>query len=209
MPPQPCASSAWAKAMVCSMSQPPGRPVGAGDAHRHRASGGEGLAHGVEHLEREPHPVLEAAAVLVVALVRQRRQELVQQVAVRAVQLHGVEAETGGPPRRGGEGVADVREAPAIERRSADARCPRTAPATGRRSASRPADRVESAPVLPTAPSSTPCGPRARAGWRSACPTSAARSPACDRGRARCRRSTAPGRATRCGPPARPRWLRS
>jgi hypothetical protein len=47
----------------------------------------------VEHLERKAHAVFQRAAVVVLAPVRQRRQELVQQVAVGAVQLDGVQAQ--------------------------------------------------------------------------------------------------------------------
>ena len=95
---QPRASSARAKAMVCSTSQPPSTQSVRGDAHRHRPVGREGRAHRVEHFEREAHPVLEAAAIFVGAAVRERRQELVQQVAVRAVQLDRGEIEPGGAP---------------------------------------------------------------------------------------------------------------
>ena len=59
---------------------------------RHRLVGRPGRAHRVEHLEREPQPVLQRAAVLVGALVRQRGEERGEQVAVGAVQLEQVEA---------------------------------------------------------------------------------------------------------------------
>ena len=62
-------------------------PVGGGHAHPHRPLGGEGRAHGVEHLQRKAHAVGQAAAVGVGAAVGQRRQELVQQVAVRRMNL--------------------------------------------------------------------------------------------------------------------------
>ena len=56
-------------------------------------------AHRGEHLERIAQPVLERAAVLVGALVGERRDERRQQVAVRAVQLEPVEAGLGGAAR--------------------------------------------------------------------------------------------------------------
>ncbi len=40
------------------------------------------VPHGLEHGEREPSPVLEAAPVLIVPLVPKRRQELGEQPAV-------------------------------------------------------------------------------------------------------------------------------
>ena len=46
--------------------------------------------HGVEHFQREPTPVLDGAAILICALVRDVLEELVDQVAVRAVQLDAV-----------------------------------------------------------------------------------------------------------------------
>src|SRR2546427_11225847 len=49
-------------------------------------------AHGIEHLEREPHPVRERSAVLVDPAIRQRRDETRQEVAVREVDLEDVEA---------------------------------------------------------------------------------------------------------------------
>ncbi len=82
-------------------------PVRAGDPHRHRPSGGEGLAHGLEHLEWKPHAVLQRPAVVVAAPIRQRRKELVQQVAVGAVDLDGGELQPGRPRGRISEGLAN------------------------------------------------------------------------------------------------------
>ena len=47
----------------------------------------------------EPHAVFEAAAPAVGALVGERRQELVQQIAMRAMHLDEIEARPLGPPR--------------------------------------------------------------------------------------------------------------
>ena len=68
------------------------RPVGRRDPHGHRPVRRPHLAYGVEDLEREAQPVGQRAAVLVGALVGQRREERREQVAVRAVQLEQVEA---------------------------------------------------------------------------------------------------------------------
>ena len=87
-------------------------PVGAGDAHGDRPVGRKSSAHRIEHFEREAHAVLEAAAIFVVAPVRERRQELVQQIAVRAVELDGIDAEPRGAPRRLGE-ASRTRASPA------------------------------------------------------------------------------------------------
>src|SRR5690606_5578558 len=46
---------------------------------------------GVDDLEREPDPVLEVATVAIRPAVRERREELVQQVAVCGVELHHLE----------------------------------------------------------------------------------------------------------------------
>ena len=51
-----------------------------------------GVAHRLEHLDAEAHAVLERAAVGVGPLVAARREELVDQVAVGAVDLDAVEA---------------------------------------------------------------------------------------------------------------------
>jgi hypothetical protein len=70
----------------------PRHPVVRRDPHRHRLVLRPRRAHRAEHLEREAQPVLQRAAVLVRAVVGQRRDERRQQVAVRGVQLDHVEA---------------------------------------------------------------------------------------------------------------------
>ena len=202
MPLQPRASSAVAKAMVCSMSQPPGAQSVPDTRIVTGRSCGERRAHGVEHFQREPHPVLEAAAVVVVALVRQRREELVQQIAVRAVQLHGVEAE---PARRAAAAAANASRIPARPRgRAPTGGCSPSANGTGDGATvcQPPGCSGGSARRPSHGTLSTPCARRGRAGWRSACPTSAGRSRASGRAPARCRRTRGRGRAARCAPRA-------
>ena len=90
-------------------------PVGGRHAHpdgclRHR------VADRLEHLQGEPHPVLETPAIVVVAAVGEGGQELVQQVAVRRVQLDPVQSEPGRATRRGGKIVPDRGQARPVER---------------------------------------------------------------------------------------------
>nr|GEU28584.1 hypothetical protein [Tanacetum cinerariifolium] len=91
-------------------------PVGGRDAHADRAVGRKRGAHGVEHLERKAGAVFQRAAVFVGAQVRQRREELVQQVAVRGMDLDGVDADVRRPARRCREAVADAAQAVLVER---------------------------------------------------------------------------------------------
>lgn len=85
-------------------------PIRRRDAHEQRHVARNGRAHALDDLERQPRPVLEAPAVLVAAAVRHGRQELVQQVAVRAVDLDEVEARRDRAPRRARERRPDLRD---------------------------------------------------------------------------------------------------
>ena len=80
-------------------------PVGGRDAHGDRTAGGERAPHGGEDLERVAQAVLEAAAVLVAAVVRERRDEAREQVAVGEMQLDHVEARPRGAFRRPAVGL--------------------------------------------------------------------------------------------------------
>ncbi len=91
------------------------RPVGRGEAHQQRHVGDLG-AHGVDHLEQQARPVLQAAAELVVAVVAQRREELVHEVAVRGVDLEHVESGVDRAAGGRGEVVDDLPEARGVER---------------------------------------------------------------------------------------------
>ncbi len=80
-------------------------PVRAGDAHQQRRGVRQCRAHRVDHLEDEAGAVLEGAAVAVLPTVRDRREELVEEVAVGGVDLDGVEARRDGTPGGVGEGL--------------------------------------------------------------------------------------------------------
>src|SRR5215471_12225709 len=82
---QPRDSNACANTIVCSLSQPP-------------------FTQSVPdtHFEGKAHALLQTATTLIVASVGERRKELVQQIAVRAVELNAIYAEP-----RGGLGCRD------------------------------------------------------------------------------------------------------
>ena len=72
--------------------------------------------HRRQHLDAEAHSVVEVAAVLVGAAVALRRQELVDQVAVGAVDLDAVESAGGGVGGRLREVLDDLGDLVALER---------------------------------------------------------------------------------------------
>lgn len=74
-----------------------GSPVGCGDSDEERKVLGPCGADGFDHFEGEAGAVFEAAAVLIDALVGERGEELVEEVAMGCVDLDEVEA--------GGEGA--------------------------------------------------------------------------------------------------------
>src|SRR3954451_12099249 len=69
-----------------------------------------------EDLKGKAHAVLKTAAVFVLPLVGEGRQELVQQVAVCAVDLDPIQAKAGGTPRRSDEVFPHPAEPGPIER---------------------------------------------------------------------------------------------
>src|SRR5439155_18783686 len=62
------------------------------DANEERPGRRPCLAHGAGDFQREAHPVLARAAVLVGARIRERREKAMQQIAVRGVDLDDIEA---------------------------------------------------------------------------------------------------------------------
>src|ERR1700724_3662923 len=93
----------------------PIHPVGAGHAHRNRMVSREGGAHRIKDFEWKAHAVLQAATILIVATVGEWREELVQQIAVRAVELDGIDTEPRGALGRRSEGFTHPREALSVE----------------------------------------------------------------------------------------------
>ncbi|GAB3955888.1 hypothetical protein GCM10027614_66530 [Micromonospora vulcania] len=90
-------------------------PVGRGDPGEHRHVLADRGAYRAGHLQRQSHPAGPVAAVRVGAVVAQRREELVQQVAVRGVDLHGGEPGSQRPFGRGGEAVHDAGDGGRVE----------------------------------------------------------------------------------------------
>ena len=71
-----------------------------GEPHRHRAAVADGLFGVFDQLANEPHPVLQAASVLVATLVVAVRQELEGQIAVPGIDVDDVEPSLAGTRRR-------------------------------------------------------------------------------------------------------------
>jgi len=96
---QPRDSNACANTIVCSLSQPP-------------------FTQSVPdtHFEGKAHALLQTATTLIVASVGERRKELVQQIAVRAVELDSVDSDPRGSLGRGHEGLPHAGEVISIER---------------------------------------------------------------------------------------------
>jgi hypothetical protein len=111
----PRAAASLASATESSAVQPPSTQS---LAEMRSSSGGRPATppHVLDDLEHQAHPAREVAAVAVGARVGQRREELVQQVAVRRVHLDHVEA--GGERAAGGgdEVGAHLRDALLVER---------------------------------------------------------------------------------------------
>ncbi len=91
-------------------------PVRSGHAYAHRIIRRDFLAHCIKDFEWKSHPVLERAAVFVLASVRQRRKELMQPIAMRCVQLNELYSNPDSASGRAHKGIADVGQVLARER---------------------------------------------------------------------------------------------
>ncbi len=80
-------------------------PVGRRDAHADRLSLRHHGADRVVDLQREPHAALQRPAISVGALVGERREKVVNEIAVRAMNLDHVEADPVGALGCVGEGL--------------------------------------------------------------------------------------------------------
>ena len=145
--------------------------VDGGDAQEQRLVLRPCGAHRLRHLERKARAAGEVAAVGVVALVRQGRQELVHQVAVRVVDLEDLEA--GFQRALGRVHPVALERRRDRRRRAAAARygpAPSAPPSVRRcpRSSRRARGPLTSARRCRTrAAAWSPCGPRARSGCRA------------------------------------------
>src|SRR5579872_3842921 len=91
-------------------------PIGSGDAHEERQMRRPRSANGIHNLKKEAGAVFEAATIVVGALIGERREELVKQVAMGAVNLNQVEACGEGALRGLGKSFDDRGDARFIER---------------------------------------------------------------------------------------------
>ena len=199
----PASTAHSATSAASSTSNPPS----AASVAEMRTMSGRALARGLPHrphdAQQQPRAVLERAAVLVVAGVRQRREELVQQVAVGSVHLEHVEARVERAPRRRGEVIHDGVDARLVQRHRLGEALVREG---GRRDGLPAAllRRRRCRGDRRTATTSMPCVRRARAGCRPS--TRARGSPRRSAPRRRAaRRSRCRCRGARCGPRARRR----
>ena len=92
-----------------------GNPIRGGDANQERKVSRPLGTNGVDDLQGEACAILKAAAISVSALVGERREELVEQIAVGGVNFYGVVAGLEGPTRSQGEGVDDGLDAGLVE----------------------------------------------------------------------------------------------
>ena len=96
---------------------PPARSViGGGKANEKGHCVADFCADGGGHLEQEPGPAGEISAVLVIAQIAERRQELVQQVSVCRMNLHHVEAGVNRAARCGSEVTDHLRDSVSVQR---------------------------------------------------------------------------------------------
>src|SRR5262249_13412256 len=86
----------------------PSRYMRVRDANADWKIGADLSTDGSQDLEPETRAILETAAVIVGSGIGQRREELMNQVAVPHVELNAIETASARAPRRGGKGLDDL-----------------------------------------------------------------------------------------------------
>jgi hypothetical protein len=107
--------------------------VRAVELHRHREVIAHRAARRAHDLQQQPGAILQRPAPLVLAPVGDRRQELRQQVTVRAVHLHAGEAGLARDRRGGGEAADNVLDLARAERPRPGEQPEQLEPLAGRR----------------------------------------------------------------------------
>ena len=161
---------ASAKARATSTASSPVRPPSAQSVAEMRTdiglSSGQAARMAREHLERKAHAVLERAAILVGALVGQRRDEARQQIAVRARAARPCRSRRGrraGSPRRSRRSTASMSARRHLARHLAVREIGQR-----RRRDDRPGALLQRlGPCPPTSAWSRPCGRHGRAAGRT------------------------------------------
>ena len=82
--------------------------VGRIQFNTYRKARRDSRADAAHDFDDKAHPPLGVTAPFVVALVRQRRQELCNEISMSTVDLHSIEARRFAHRRRGGESLNDV-----------------------------------------------------------------------------------------------------
>jgi hypothetical protein len=81
-------------------------PIGGRNAHAQRTF--VNRPHRLKHLQRKTNPAFKIAAIAVAALVRQGRQKLMQQITVRRMQFHRINAHGVSTLRGVHKGLANI-----------------------------------------------------------------------------------------------------
>ena len=92
-----------------------GNPISRGNPDPDWPLCGESVTDRIKDFKWEAHSVFEIAAVFVLALVRDRRKELVEEITVSSMDLNGIEAKSCCPPGSIHEVVTDALEPISVE----------------------------------------------------------------------------------------------
>ena len=103
----PASTMSAALSSMSSTLSPPGTKSSELHLDQHRIIGADDGAYRAYDLDDQSGPVGDGAAVFVLPFVKKGRQELAQQVAMRAVDLHGIATRSLRPPGRRGKRLGD------------------------------------------------------------------------------------------------------